>query len=265
MLLSQRSRIQKVSRSIGVLVLALTCGACAGQGNWGKGQWPSSGDLGRAAKVAAFDAQTWVPLLAAGALQIENVDGEWSEDIRQRQNLFDEDAEDLSSDLRNVATAAYLVTAVFAPSESWQDKTRGLSVGAATMLIDGALNQGLKDVIKKDRPNRLNDESMPSGHASKTSSRTNMAIRNLEAFNLAPWQKEAMLWGLHGINAATGLARVEAGKHYLSDVLVGYAVGHFVSTFMYEAFLPERQDGARLGFVPMDGGAALTIQIPLNH
>ena len=43
-----------------------------------------------------------------------------------------------------------------------------------------------------------------------------------------------------------GWARVEAGKHYPSDVLAGAALGHFLSAFIYDAFigLPEHR---RLG------------------
>jgi membrane-associated phospholipid phosphatase len=43
-----------------------------------------------------------------------------------------------------------------------------------------------------------------------------------------------------------GVARVEAGAHCPSDVLAGAAIGHFLSAFIYDAFigLPEHE---RLG------------------
>ncbi len=43
-----------------------------------------------------------------------------------------------------------------------------------------------------------------------------------------------------------GWARVEAGKHFPSDVLAGAALGHFLSVFFHDAFmgLPEKD---RLG------------------
>jgi len=43
-----------------------------------------------------------------------------------------------------------------------------------------------------------------------------------------------------------GVARVEAGAHYPADVLAGAAIGHFLSAFIYDAFigLPEHE---RLG------------------
>ena len=194
-------------------------------------------EFGQAAKTAATDPQTWVPLVGAVALQIDNVDEKWSEDLAADQPLFGDDAEDVSDDLRDVATGAYVVTALLAPSEKFGHKARGLAVGAGTMILDGVFSQGIKDLSKRERPDGSNDQSMPSGHGSKAASRTNMAIRNLKYMNLEPWQRSVLTWGLHGVAAGTGLARVEARKHHLSDVMVGYAVGHFVSTFMYEAFM----------------------------
>ena len=256
--------IKPLLLTVGSLAMLIFLSGCVGTGNWGKVKWPAAEDLGRAAQKAASQPQTWVPLLLAGALQIDDKDEDWSEDLRQRQDLFGEDAEDRSSDFRDVATAAYLLTAVFAPSETVADKGRGLTLGAATMLADGVINQGLKNLSGRERPESSNDESMPSGHASKASSRTNMAIHNIRLMDIAPWQKRVATWGLHGVSAATGLSRVEAGKHYLGDVLVGYAMGHFVSEFMYEAFMPERTDGSRISLLPLRDGAALTLHIPLK-
>jgi hypothetical protein len=47
---------------------------------------------------------------------------------------------------------------------------------------------------------------------------------------------------------ATGVAwaRVEAGGHYPSDVLAGAALGHFISAFIYDAFMRVPED-ERLG------------------
>jgi len=37
--------------------------------------------------------------------------------------------------------------------------------------------------------------------------------------------------------ADTGWARIEAGQHYASDVLVGFTLGHFAAEFVNNAFL----------------------------
>ena len=119
---------------VGNFATLIFLSGCVGTGDWGKVKWPAAEDLGRAAHKAASQPQTWVPLLLAGALQIDDKDKDWSDDLRQRQDLFGVDAEDRSSDFRDIATAAYLLTAVFAPSETVADKGRGLTLGAATIL-----------------------------------------------------------------------------------------------------------------------------------
>ena len=137
-----------------------------------------------AAITAAKDPQTWIPLVGAALLQVDNADERWSEDLADDQPLFGDDAQDVSDDLRDLATASYLITALAANSETYGDKGRGLAVGAATMVLDGIASQGLKDLSGRERPDGSNDQSFPSGHASKASSRTNMAIRNLDHIDL---------------------------------------------------------------------------------
>ena len=232
--------------------------------SWGEGQWPSWQKFGDAAKTAATSRQTWMPLLAAGLLQIDEADERWSEDLADSQSLFGSDASDVSDTLRDVSTGAYVVTALLAESDSYGDKIRGFGVGVGTMVLDGVISQGIKDAVGRERPNGANDQSFPSGHASKAASRTNMAIRNLEHVALADWQKQSLTWLLHGVAAGTGLARVEAERHHLSDVLVGYALGHFISTFMYEAFMQDSAEGLTLSFQGIENGGALTLTIPLR-
>ena len=250
--------------------MAASLSACISpnSGHWGKSVegagFPSMSRISQAAKTAAVDPQTWVPLLAAGVIAAADVDEDWSEDLAEDQPLFGDDAEDRSDDLRDIATASYIITALAAPSESFGGKVRGLSVGAGTMILDGVVSRGLKDLTQRERPDRSNDNSMPSGHASKAASRTNMAIRNLDYMDLAPWQKNTVTWALHGVAIGTGLARVEAEKHYLSDVLVGYAVGQFLSSFMYEAFMADAETGASLSAVPVADGLAFRLTIPLK-
>ena len=234
------------------------------QNSWGGGvSWPSATDLGTAAKKAATDPKTWVPVVAAGVLLATDLDEDWSEDLYEDQPIFGEDAQDRSDDLRDLATGVYLITALAAPSDSIQDKLKGLSVGAGTMLLDGVLSQGLKDVVGRDRPDASNDESFPSGHASKASSRTAMAIRNLEHMEINSGLRTTANVMLHGVALGTGLARVEAGKHHLSDVLAGYALGQFVAGFMHHAFMQE-DSSVQISFTPYQDGGGLTVTLPLR-
>ena len=252
-------------RVSGALCAILLMSGCVSGGNWGEGaRWPSGANLVAAAKSAATDPNTWVPLATAGVLLAADVDEKWSRDLAEDQKIFGGDAEDTSDDLRDVATGAYVLTALLAPSDYFGDKARGLSVGAATMVVDGVLTTALKEAVGRERPDGSNDKSMPSGHASKAASRTAMAIRNLDAFDMPDWSRGLATWSLRGLALGTGLARVEAEKHHLSDVLVGYAVGQFVAHFMYEAFFEGEADGPQITFAPVPGGGgAMTLTVPL--
>lgn len=256
---------ERFARVCVVMCGCLLLSACIGQGSWGQGKWPDGKRFAEAARIAATDPYTWVPVAGAALLQIDNVDERWSRDLAEDQPLFGSDAESVSDDLRNVSTAAYFLTALAAPSEDLGDKTRGLAVGVGTMILDGVASQAGKDLAKRERPDGSNTQSLPSGHASKAASRTNMAIMNLQHIDMRPWQRNGLTWMLRGVALGTGLARVEAEKHHISDILVGLGLGQFVSRFMYEAFLVEHHPGVEISFMPVAEGGALTVTIPLRH
>lgn len=252
-------------KGIIVVLAVMHLSGCIGQGNWGESAGFSQGkSMSQAAMEAAKSPQTWVPLVTAGVLVVADVDEQWSEDLYQDQPLFGDDAQSVSSDLRDIASGAYVLTALLAPSPTVGAKMRGLAVGAGTAVLDGVVNEGLKDLTQRERPDGSNDNSMPSGHASKAASRTYMARYNLRHIDMPEWSRQVANWGLHGVAIGTGLARVEAGKHHLSDVLVGYALGNFVAQFMQFAFLDGRDDGTQITFDPVERGGVLTLSMPVR-
>ncbi len=246
--------------------MGLLClGGCVGQGNWGSSvHWPTGSQFSEAARTAAKDPTVWVPVLTAGVMLAADVDKKWSEDLAEDQPLFGDDAEKISSNLRDVASGAYVLTALIAPSPTLQDKFKGISVGVATAALDGAVSYSLKEAVGRERPDGSNDRSMPSGHASKAASRTHMARRNLAYIDMPDWSRQTLNVSLHAVAIGTGLARVEARKHYLADVLVGYALGNFLAGFMYEAFLDSDVDGPQISFQSVDQGGAFTLTLPLQ-
>ena len=107
-----RNRQRSVGRFALVLSGCLLLGGCLGQGQWGADARFPSGNLAAAARTAALDPQTWVPLATAGLLIAADVDKDWSEDMAERQDFFGDDAEDISHDLRDISTAAYLTLTI---------------------------------------------------------------------------------------------------------------------------------------------------------
>ena len=53
-------------------------------------------------------------------------------------------------------------------------------------------------------------------------------------------------------------------RHYVDDALYGYAIGHFVATFVHGAFIEPRWKGAAIGFLPMEEGGVLRLALPFN-
>ena len=91
-----------------------------------------------------------------------------------------------------------------------------------------------------------------------------MTIRNLQHLDMPEWSRQAATWSLHGLSIGTGYARVEASKHHISDVLVGYAVGNFIANLMYNAFMQNADTEAMVSFEPVPDGGALTLTVPLR-
>ena len=90
-----------------------------------------------------------------------------------------------------------------------------------------------------------------------------MTLHNLEHYSLPQWANTTATIGMHSIALATGLARVEASKHHLSDVLVGYALGNFVANFTQRAFARGPDQSVAVQFKPVGDGGALTFTFAL--
>ncbi len=103
----------------------------------------------------------------------------------------------------------------------------GLQLGLSVGLAYG-VTAALKYVIDRERPyqaypdcidagDSYSEPSMPSGHATGAAAlATTLSLRYPEWYVIAP----TVLYALY-----TGFARLNLGMHYLSDVLVGYAIG----------------------------------------
>ena len=57
--------------------------------------------------------------------------------------------------------------------------------------------------------------------------------------------------------------RIEAGKHYPSDVLAGYALGHFLAALVDNA-LGERTRRLQIKTRPVPRGAVVELQVVLD-
>ncbi len=123
----------------------------------------------------------------------------------------------------SVLLAGSLATAFFAPADgrsSWDVLAEQLEAFALT----AALTFGLKAAFPRGRPGGSGDDSFPSGHTSAAFVGASLIDQNVDA-----WYWEASAYGLASL---AGYSRIEADRHYLSDVLAGAAIGVFSAGVM---------------------------------
>ncbi len=227
------------------------CGTLENGRGWGQDAlWPVDLErLGRAGRKALLSPATWVPLAGAGVFALGGLDDPVSDWASEHHPLFGSQnrAADASNYLSAVLSFEALGTALATPSGDtpgdWAlAKLKGGAVELGAMVATGALTEGLKRVSNRERPDGSNDLSFPSSHASNAFALATLANRNLESLGFLEVVRTPLQIGNTVLASGVAWARVEARKHYPSDVLFGAALGHFVTAFLHDAFLNLPED-----------------------
>ncbi|MBW1943239.1 MAG: phosphatase PAP2 family protein [Deltaproteobacteria bacterium] len=265
--LGRVSAVVKCVMAIITLVATQGCGTLPNGHGWGQDVTflPGWERVRDAAVGAAKAPDVWLPTAAALALQINDWDEEVSEWAVKSTPLFGdrEDADDASGYLRTASQVAYVTTAFLTPSgdddEKWaENKARGFAVGLSAIGATYGMTEATKSIVDRTRPDGSDDRSFFSGHASNSAVTCKMAGRNIEYLAMPAWGKTAFKVGFSALSFTAGWARVEAAKHYPSDVLVGMAVGNFLGAFFNDAFLGiDPKDPKGVTIQPTEGGLML--------
>lgn len=216
-----------------------------------------------AAAAAARDPWVWAPLAGAAAFQLGSFDRRTSDWARENTPVFGSTikAEQWSNDLRAASAVLQFGTLLATPSgdepRTWiVNKAKGAAVELTAMGATALATGLLKQATGRTRPNAADDESFPSGHSSAAAVNGRLAMLNLDAIDAGPGARLAANVGIDLTVFGTAWARVEAGAHYPSDVLVGMALGNFFARFMTGAFLgPASRESVAI--TATDGGARL--------
>jgi len=125
----------------------------------------------------------------------------------------------------------------FAGRATHNDRARETGILGAEALIDsGILVTAVKEITQRTRPTAARGRgdffhggsSFPSGHS-------------IEAWSLATvianeyHSNRAVQVAAYGIATAVSLSRFTGEKHYLSDILVGSAMGYGIGRYVYKA------------------------------
>ena len=259
-------------RVLSILLSAVILGGCGtlpdGRG-WGQDAfYPIDLDrISRAAHDAFFNVNTLAPLAGALVFGVDDLDERVSDWAVKHTPIFGSatDARDASDDLKAALEVEAIITAIATPSgdtfDEWVvSKARG---GAVELFAAGATDNvtiWLKDGTNRTRPDKTSDRSFPSAHASEAFSFATLSNRNVDSIPMPTSLRPAIKAGNLVLASGVAWARVEAQRHYPSDVLTGAALGHFLTAFIHDAFLnlPEDRDVAFAVF-PVEGGAGVEL------
>jgi hypothetical protein len=101
------------------------------------------------------------------------------------------------------------------------------------------------------RSGKIATNSFFAGHTAHTATATFFAAKVLHDFNPG-YAGEAFVWGAAAVvPAAVAYFRIEAGKHFLSDNIVGYTVGTTMGILVPQLHKVAGRHG--VSFVPMQG------------
>lgn len=132
--------------------------------------------------------------------------------------------------------AGMYVTGVLAKDRKLEHTS--LSI-AKSLAVSTLFYTASKSVIRRQRPTRTDDPhlfgtpfgskgytSFPSGHA-------NTAFSVATAFAMEYRHKKWVSWAAYSLATLTAVSRMYQDRHWSSDVLIGSAMGHFITKTIY--------------------------------
>lgn len=145
-------------------------------------------------------------------------------------------------------------------------------MGVEVLMITYGVTSTTKTSVLRTRPFVYNPDasyelkresdarySFFSGHTAVSASVTFFAAKVFSDMNPDSKWKPLVWVGAAVIPAATGWARVEAGKHFPTDVITGYVVGAAIGYFIPVLHLKKDDSKASLSLEPHGNGMALRL------
>lgn len=226
-----------------------SCSLFTRKGKWGKNAlWPiRTNKIVKAFKDNASSAHVWLPLAGAGLVHWTGNDKKPSQWASNEKIIYhdQENTSHWSDQFNNILLYEMYFSILLTSSmnEEASLKEYALSKAKGALVVNFASTSTrytrgqLARTFRRERPNGANHLSFPSGHATEASSRNMLISKNLDSIEMDPSLKIALKVANTSMAVGTLWARIEGKRHYPSDVLAGYAVGSFVSGFIYDALM----------------------------
>lgn len=179
--------------------------------------------------MAAKDPKTWIPAAAALLIAATGSDQSISRWASTENPVYGsiESAGEASDYLRSLLATSAVVTSILSP-----DRYGNMAVLASSGMTNSYITGSLKESTARMRPNQGGDSSFPSSHTSSASSYATIASLRTNELMLSEKKRNWLSNTYYTLAAATAWARVEAKAHYPTDVLVGFALGNFITRLM---------------------------------
>ncbi len=223
------------------LVFFTSCSSSSRKGSWGKKAiFPIKAErIKEAFKKTSRSPHFWAPIGLASVIHILYVDKKISTWATTNHPVYgsDKNAANFSKGFHEVLKyEAYGTILLTPPFDVWY-KTKGAIVVYTAYSEARAFNNTIRKFTFRQRPNKVDDESLPSGHATTASAGRALSEKNLDYVDMDSRLRSAMSVVNTSMAIGTGWERVEGNSHYPTDVLIGYSFGYFMSAFIYEALM----------------------------
>lgn len=229
---------------------------------------PSMQRFKEASINAATQKRVWVPAIAGVAFMSINDLDENTVDWAADHNLIfssSKNAEDASNSINDTIALVAIGTALATPGDDqpnqWLvDKSKGLGAELLIYGANGALTNKFKHMTGVDGPDNTTDDALPSAHAVDAFTTATLAERHIHKMQVGESTEQWSAIALDGGAYLSSWARVEANKHYPSDVLMGAAMANFLTTVMYDTFVDGHNPTLSFQAAPSDSGIKLSVK-----
>lgn len=229
-----------------MILLTASCGTLQNGQRWGEDATllPGSDRMEKAASTAIREPATWIPAVGAAVISIGKFDHRISNWASEKTPIFGsmDRAGKASDAMDSAAGVGVFLTALAAPSGSdpgeWAvSKAKGFAVEYGALAATGGATRTIKGWVGRERPDESDNSSFPSGHSSHAFASAMLDERNVESLPISPAGKWVLDTAFYSLAVGTAWARVEAKKHFPTDVMAGAALGSFISAFVHDAFM----------------------------
>ena len=136
---------------------------------------------------------------------------------------------------------------MFTDADISKDSYKNIFVFRKSLIYTYTFTEYVKSIVKRTRPNGKDNRSFFSGHTATTFAAATYLWKELDNFydswdvtkhnsSLKTVFEVSSFSILYGWAGFVGYSRIRDYKHYLSDVIVGAAVGTLISHFVYEIY-----------------------------